>query len=120
MNRKQEKDLLKMIRISRKMKEAILEGKLKHFADLLHKSWIIKKEINSDVSNDHIEDCYNTARQIGALGGKLLGAGESGYLLIYSSPLFQKEIKTKLREKNAIYESFNFTSKGIEVWSTAR
>jgi D-glycero-alpha-D-manno-heptose-7-phosphate kinase len=109
-----------MIQTAHKMKEALLKGKVKHFGDLLHESWILKQEMNKAVSNKHVADCYNTARELGALGGKLLGAGTSGYLLIYSSPLYQKKIKSALEEKGASQELFKFSSTGLEVWSTKR
>ena len=76
--------------------------------------------MNNGVTNEFVEDCYNTAKDLGALGGKLLGAGESGYLLIYSSPLYQKKIKSALEKKGASQELFKFSSTGLEVWSTKR
>lgn len=109
-----------MIQLAEKMKEALLKGQVKRFADLLHESWILKKATNQSVTNEFVEDCYNTARELGALGGKLSGAGKSGYLLIYSSPLYQKKIKSALGDKGAVQELFKFTAKGLEVWSTKR
>ena len=76
--------------------------------------------MNPIVTNKFVDECYNTARDLGALGGKLLGAGASGYLLIYASPLYQKQIKEALAEKDCIYETFKFSKKGLEVWSTKR
>ena len=102
------------------MKESLLKGRVKSFADLLHESWVLKQEINQSVTNNFITDCYDSARELGALGGKLLGAGKSGYLLIYSSPLYQKKIKYSLEKKGAKQELFKFSSSGLEVWSTKR
>ena len=79
-----------------------------------------KKTMNSKVSTPFIDECYNQAREYGALGGKLLGAGQSGYLLLYASPLYQPGIKENLEEKGCHLEHVNFTEKGLEVWSTAR
>ncbi len=109
-----------MIKLADQMKEALLKGKVKNFADLLHESWLLKQTMNRNVTNDYVNDCYNMARKLGALGGKLLGAGGSGYLLIYSSPLYQKRIKSELEKKGALQELFKFTNKGLEVWSTKR
>jgi D-glycero-alpha-D-manno-heptose-7-phosphate kinase len=110
----------KMIQMAVKMKESLLKGNVKRFADLLHESWVIKKRMNNGVTNEFVEDCYNTAKELGALGGKLLGAGESGYLLIYASPLYQKQIKGTLAKKGAIQEMFKFNQNGLEVWSTKK
>ena len=111
---------LEMIQLAKQMKEVLLKGHVKRFADLLHKSWLLKQEMNQGVTNKFITDCYNTARELGALGGKLLGAGASGYLLIYSSPLYQKKIKNALEQKGVKQELFKFSSAGLEVWSTRR
>ena len=109
-----------MIQLAVEMKESLLKGNVKYFADLLHESWVIKKRMNNGVTNEFVEDCYNAARDLGALGGKLLGAGRSGYLLIYASPLYQKKIRSALAEKGAIQEMFKFNQNGLEVWSTKK
>ena len=107
-----------MIDLAVNMKEALLKGEIKSFADMLHESWMLKQTMNKGVTNAFVEECYNTARELGALGGKLLGAGGSGYLLIYASPLYQKRIKETLAEKGVIQEMFKFSQNGLEVWST--
>ena len=76
--------------------------------------------MNEGVTNKFVEDCYSTARELGALGGKMLGAGGSGYLLIYSSPLYQKQIKENLLNKGVVWELFKFCQQGLEVWSTKK
>ena len=119
-NSVKQKFFKEMIQLAVEMKESLLKGNVKHFADLLHESWVIKKRMNNGVTNEFVEDCYNTAKDLGALGGKLLGAGESGYLLIYASPLYQKQIKGTLAKKGAIQEMFKFNQNGLEVWSTKR
>ena len=109
-----------MTKMAENMKETLLRGKVKSFADMLHESWQLKKAMNPWVTNGLVTDCYNTAKELGALGGKLLGAGGSGYLLMYASPLYQKIIKTELKKKGVFQEPFNFTNTGLEVWSTKR
>lgn len=110
----------KMIQLAKYMKDSLLKGQVKDFADFLHESWLIKQSMNKGVTNNFVEECYNTARELGALGGKLLGAGGSGYLLIYASPLYQKRIKEALAEKGVFQEMFKFSQNGLEVWSTKR
>jgi len=107
-----------MIQLTIKMKDTLLKGNVKYFADLLHESWLLKRKMNNGVTNDFVEECYNTARKNGALGGKLLGAGGSGYLLIYAAPLYQKRIKEALAKRSVIQEVFKFNQNGLEVWST--
>lgn len=106
--------------LTKKMKDALLKGEIKTFGDLLHNSWLLKRKMNSSITNDLVDDSYNTAKDIGALGGKLLGAGGSGYLLVYASPLYHKKIRNALYKKGVIQENFKFENKGLEVWSTKR
>jgi len=119
-NKKNLKSFKDMIEIASKMKDSLLKGEVKSFADLLHESWIIKQAMNKGITNDFVEDCYNTSRKLGALGGKLLGAGESGYMLIYASPLYQREISESLAKKGVIQERFKFSQNGLEVWTTKK
>ena len=119
-NKKNLKSFRDMIEIASKMKDSLLKGEVKSFADLLHESWIIKQAMNKGITNDFVEDCYNTSRKLGALGGKLLGAGESGYMLIYASPLYQREISESLAKKGVIQERFKFSQNGLEVWTTKK
>ncbi len=119
-NSVKQKSFKEMIQLAVGMKESLLKGNVKHFADLLHKSWMLKIKMNNGVTNEFVEDCYNAAKELGALGGKLLGAGGSGYLLIYASPLYQKKIKSTLAKKGAMQEMFKFGKNGLEVWSTRK
>ncbi len=119
-NSKDNKSFAKMIDLSINMKEALLKGKVKTFGDMLHESWILKQAMSKGVNNAFVEECYNIARALGALGGKLLGAGSSGYMLIYVSPLYQRLIKEALAKKGVIQEMFKFSQNGLEVWSTKK
>jgi D-glycero-alpha-D-manno-heptose-7-phosphate kinase len=58
-------------------------GHLDAFGSLLHDSWLLKKQLAGGISNSTIEAMYAAARQAGALGGKLAGAGGGGFLLLY-------------------------------------
>ncbi len=111
----------KMTILTAQMKESLLKGEVKTFGDLLHQSWLMKKELNErGVTNTLINDCYKIAKDLGALGGKILGAGGSGYLLIYCSPLFQKKIIEKFNTLGVFQEPIKFCNNGLEVWSTKR
>jgi len=110
----------KMTDLATEMKEALLKGKVKKFGDLLDISWQLKKSINTKTSNQYVDELYSYARSEGALGGKVLGAGDAGYMLIYASPKYQRTIKDAFEKKGAKYESFDFNENGLEVWSTPR
>ncbi|MEZ4593070.1 MAG: GHMP kinase [Chloroflexota bacterium] len=50
---------------------------------LLHESWLLKKQLASQISNSALDDMYDKARKAGAIGGKISGAGGGGFLLLY-------------------------------------
>ena len=63
---------------------------------------------------------YNIARDLGALGGKLLGAGSSGYMLIYAAPIYQKKIEKEFKRMGSLRERLKFTNDGLEIWAAKR
>jgi D-glycero-alpha-D-manno-heptose-7-phosphate kinase len=56
------------------------------FGELLHHAWMAKRSLDTSVSNPMIDERYEGAMRAGALGGKLLGAGGGGFLLMYVPP----------------------------------
>lgn len=77
-------NLEKMVEFAEELREALHEGNINAVGDILHKGWIYKKELASGISNEEIDNLYDKAMKYGAAGGKLLGAGGTGFLLIYS------------------------------------
>ncbi len=95
---------------------AILKRKgdwLGDFGRLLNKGWEIKRKLSSRVSNNAIDDFYNRAMNAGALGGKLLGAGGGGFLLVYARPEDQKNIREALSD--LLYVPFSFENDGSQI-----
>ncbi len=72
-------------------------GDLDSFGALLHEGWLLKKQLASRISNPMIDEAYAAARQAGALGGKIAGAGGGGFLLIYCPPERQMDVRMALR-----------------------
>jgi len=68
------------------------------FGEILHQGWLLKKSITSDISNTQIDGYYEKARKAGAIGGKLLGAGGGGFLLLYVEPKNQTKVINALAE----------------------
>lgn len=83
------------------------------FGRLLHKSWELKKGLSSKISNDHIDHLYESAITAGALGGKILGAGGGGFLLIYARPKDQPKIHTAL--SSLLHVPFAFENDGSQI-----
>jgi D-glycero-alpha-D-manno-heptose-7-phosphate kinase len=73
-------------------RDALVKGDLRKFAELMAVHWEHKKKRSPGMSNRPIDELYELARKNGALGGKLVGAGGGGFLLLYA------EQKTRVRE----------------------
>ena len=102
------------------LKEELVTGNLKAFGDLLDKAWSIKKKMNKKSTNKKIDQMYTLAKKLGALGGKLLGAGTSGYMVIYASPIYQKKIEVAFKKIGSKRERLKFTDEGLEIWTAKR
>jgi D-glycero-alpha-D-manno-heptose-7-phosphate kinase len=96
-NRSKEKDSdmtanLDMVKkLGYQSKEALEQGDLRRFAELMNVHWQNKKRRSGNISNVRINELYDLALENGALGGKLVGAGGGGFLMLYS------EDKSRLR-----------------------
>jgi len=83
------------------------------FGYLLNETWMIKKSLSEGVTTGVIDEIYETAINSGALGGKLLGAGGGGFLLLYVPKEKQMMVKQKL--KNLIHVPFQFEKDGSRI-----
>ena len=83
------------------------------FGRLLHESWLRKKSLSSKITNSAIDDIYNSAIKRGALGGKLLGAGGGGFLLLYVPKNKQKNFFKHFNK--FIHIPFNFENVGSKI-----
>ena len=75
--------LKKMVAFVWELRDALYQQDFHEFGKILHKNWLLKKQLSSSISNDIIDKFYNKALKNGAVGGKLLGAGGGGFLLFY-------------------------------------
>lgn len=92
---------------------ALVKGDLKKFGELLHLYWIIKRQLSSKISNDEINNMYDTAIKAGCIGGKIIGAGGGGFLLV----MFPANKRAKVREALKEYKElpFRFSKQGSKV-----
>ena len=77
---------------------------------LLHEGWMLKRGLSDKVSSSAIDDMYGLALNAGAYGGKILGAGGGGFMLICAPPELHKKIAAGRQ-----YESAKFEHRGSEV-----
>ena len=83
------------------------------FGGLLHTAWTYKKSLSDKVSNRQIDSIYETARKAGAVGGKLLGAGGGGFMLLFVEPDKQSQVREALKE--FIHVPFQFETSGSQI-----
>jgi len=86
---------------------------IEEFGKLLHESWMYKRQLSDKVSTTEIDELYEAARKMGAIGGKLLGAGGGGFFLLFARPEHQKEIREKL--SRLVHVPFRFENAGSRV-----
>ncbi|MEW6101512.1 MAG: kinase [Candidatus Omnitrophota bacterium] len=86
---------------------------LASFGKLLHENWQIKRTLSDKITSPQIDEIYSAALSCGALGGKLLGAGGGGFMLIFASPAVQGKIKKRL--KKLLFVPFRFDSLGSQI-----
>lgn len=91
------------------------DGSVDDFGALLHETWQEKKSLSAVISNPVIDEIYEKALSNGAIGGKLLGAGTSGFMLFYV-PLNRQEAVLKALS-SLIYVPFKFENEGCIMLS---
>ena len=81
-DRAKQETLRRMVALVGEARRTLQSGDLHAFGEILHENWILKATLAREISNPQIDDWYQRARGQGAIGGKLLGAGGDGFLLV--------------------------------------
>ena len=94
---------------------SILSGDhdLADFGELLHEAWMVKRGLSSKITTPLIDQIYDAARDAGALGGKLLGAGGGGFMLFFAKPETHGQIKAAL--PGLLHVPFQFEGSGSQI-----
>jgi len=96
------------------MKDILVRGEdLPEFGSILHQSWQLKKQMASGISDDEIDSYYARAQQAGALGGKILGAGGGGFILLYVEPRHQAAVRKILSDLKEL--AIQFEPQGSKI-----
>ena len=94
----------------------VLNGRpddINDFGKLLHESWKLKRSLTSKISNDRIDEIYETGTRAGASGGKICGAGAGGFIVFFVPPENREKVKESLRD--FLYVPFRFETIGTHV-----
>ena len=103
----------KMVDLVWEARDTLSSGNLKSFGELLNKGWLLKKSLTNKISNPVIDKYYKIALENGAVGGKLLGAGGGGFLLLYCEKKDQEGLRKALSDLYELKFSFDWQGSNI-------
>lgn len=103
----------RMVQLAFDMKEQLESGTLDHFGDLLDENWRLKAQLTAGISDPQIDAWYTKGMANGALGGKLLGAGNGGFIMFYAPQERHAQISTALADLEPV--KFRFDRTGAQI-----
>lgn len=90
----------------------VSNGEMRDLGQLMHETWLRKRELPG-TTNSTIDDAYEAARAAGASGGKILGAGSGGFMLLVCSEEMQRAVRERLSK--LLFVPFSFDRSGMQV-----
>ncbi len=99
------------------MKEALLRGDFKSIGELLDSSWQEKKKMATGISNTMIDKIYDCAKEAGALGGKISGAGGGGFMIFFVDDHKRHAVVSCLQQFNGEVWNFSISNEGLTTWT---
>jgi D-glycero-alpha-D-manno-heptose-7-phosphate kinase len=91
-----------MVCLAQTLRDDVVSGNVNSLGEILHESWLLKRQLARGVSSSTIDDLYDRARAAGAIGGKILGAGGGGFLMVCAAPDRHEQIAKALGELRRI------------------
>ncbi len=102
---------------AKKMEHALVRNDIEKFGNLLHQSWQKKRKLSKLITSDHIDNLYKSVRDLGAIGGKISGAGGGGFFMIICNPTHKGSIKNKLIDLGNEIFPVQFSQNGSYSWT---
>jgi len=103
----------KMVGLVDRLRNDLINNEIDDLGNILHEGWLHKKNLANGISSSQIDEYYERARKAGAVGGKILGAGAGGFLLLYCLEKDQKAVRAALSD---LKESpFKFEPQGSKI-----
>ena len=97
----------RMVKIAFEMKEQLESNTLEHVGNLLDENWCLKTQMTSGITDPKIDAWYAAGLANGALGGKLLGAGNGGFIMFYAPKERHAQISTALSDLEPVKLGFD-------------
>ena len=98
------------------MKGALLTGKIHEIGAILDFGFRFKKQMATGISNDSMDEIYETALKAGATGGKISGAGGGGFMMFYCPANTRYDVKAALQSFGGEFTPYQFTERGLCSW----
>lgn len=99
--------------LARRLQTELETSNVDSVGEILHEGWCLKRKLASGISNEEIDRNYEKARRAGAVGGKILGAGGGGFLLMYCRKEYQKRVISALEDYRLC--PFKFEAQGSKI-----
>ena len=99
------------------MKEALLTGRLHEIGEILDFGFQQKRKMASGISNELMDEIYETAKKAGATGGKISGAGGGGFMIFYCPANTKYNVAKQLEKFGGVHRSYQFVEHGLTTWT---
>jgi len=120
-NNKNEKSIEAMHQLkeqAKRMKEALLRGRLNEIGEILDFGFQQKRNMAHNISNSSIEEIYDAAKKAGATGGKISGAGGGGFMTFYCPLNTRYKVMETLSRFGGQIKPYQFTKQGLTTWTS--
>lgn len=104
-----------LVECTDRMRDAFEDDRLLEVGEILHETWMRKRNFASNVSNSRIDELYALARKSGATGGKVAGAGGGGYLMLWATPHTHPDIRQAMENAGIREEKVQVSRTGAQV-----
>ena len=102
---------------AQQMKEAFLKGNLNEIGNILDYGFEQKRLMAHNISNNEIENLYKIAKDAGATGGKISGAGGGGFMIFYCPANTRYQVMKALENSNGAFHDYTFVKHGLQTWT---
>ncbi|MGH2647962.1 MAG: dehydrogenase [Ginsengibacter sp.] len=102
---------------ARMMKEALLKGQMDKVGEILDFGFQQKRKMAHNISNKRIEEIYEAAKNSGATGGKISGAGGGGFMIFYCPANSRYKVIETLNKFGGVIKPYQFTKSGLRTWT---
>lgn len=113
-NKEKKSEIQNIVELAEEGFKYFKDNDLNSFGKLLHESWLVKKQLSKAITNNKIDNLYEFVLKNGSIGGKILGAGGGGFMLVYVDQNLKKKLIQKIKKKCLVIP-FEFENEGSKI-----